>query len=441
MRIGSNDRVCVVGLGRVGLTLAATLANVGFEVVGAEKNRDVVARLKEGIPPFYERGLDAALNRCLGRNLTVQDRVVEDGFDAYVICVGTPLDKASGRAHLEPLVAATEEVAEALHPDALVIVRSTVPVGTTRGVVQPAIRRRQESFSLASCPERTVEGRALTELRQLPQVIGGIDAESVDRAVQLFSRVTATTVRVASPEAAEMTKLIDNSYRDLNFAFANEIALVAETLGLDGAEVIRSANLGYPRNNIPLPGLVGGTCLSKDPHILIESAAAAGASVRLAAVARSVNAALPDHLVERLRIWLGASGKRLEDAKILIAGVAFKGQPDNDDVRDSPALALVRALTSGNGNGGGPRVYGHDFVVPESEMRACGIEPCSLEDGFRGADAVVFANNHPAYGQLNIDHLASMMNRPGVIADAWHTFDPRDMAALDGVFYGGLGVG
>jgi UDP-N-acetyl-D-mannosaminuronic acid dehydrogenase len=436
---GTSDRVCVVGLGRVGLTLAATLAGVGFQVVGAEKDRDVVARLREGIPPFFERGLDAALNRCLGRNLTVQDRIVEDGFGAYIICVGTPLDKASGRAHLEPLVAATEEVARALQPDALVIVRSTVPVGTTRGVVQPALRRRQERFSLASCPERTIEGRALTELRQLPQVIGGIDQESVDRAVQLFSRVTATTVRVASPEAAEMTKLIDNSYRDMNFAFANEIALVAETLGLDGAEVIRSANLGYPRNNIPLPGFVGGTCLSKDPHILIESAAAAGAGVRLAAVARSVNASLPDHMIDRLRTWLAAAGKRLEDSKVLIAGVAFKGQPDNDDVRDSPALALAYALT--NGNGHGPRVYGHDFVVPESEMRAYGIEPCSLEDGFRGADAVIFANNHPAYAQLNIDHLASMMNRPGVIADAWHTFDRRDLEALDGVFYGGLGVG
>lgn len=436
---GSNDRICVVGLGRVGLTLAATLANVGFEVVGAEKNREVVARLNEGIPPFYERGLDAAINRCLGRNFTVHDRILEDGFDAYVVCVGTPLDNSSGRAHLEPLVAATEEVAEALHPDALVVVRSTVPVGTTRGVVQPSLRRRQQSFSLACCPERTVEGQALAELRHLPQVIGGVDGESVDRAVQLFSRVTATTVRVASPEAAEMTKLIDNSYRDMNFAFANEIALVAETLGLDGAEVIRSANLGYPRNNIPLPGLVGGTCLSKDPHILIESAAAAGASVRLAAAARSVNASLPDYMAQKLRIWLGAGGKRLEDAKVLIAGVAFKGQPDNDDVRDSPAVALARSLT--NGSGRAPRVYGHDFIVPESEMRAYGIEPVSLEEGFRGADAVVFANNHPAYAQLNIDHLASMMSRPAVIADAWHTFDPHDIAALDGVFYGGLGVG
>jgi UDP-N-acetyl-D-mannosaminuronic acid dehydrogenase len=439
MTIETANRVCVVGLGRVGLTLATTLANIGFQVVGAEKDRNAVARLREGIPPFFERGLESTLQRCLGRTLSVQDSIHSDGYDAFIICVGTPLDPASGRAHLEPLIAASEEVGQSLHPRSLVIVRSTVPVGSTRGIVQPILGRYQDEFSLATCPERTIEGQALTELRQLPQVIGGIDQESVDRAVQLFSHVTATTVRVTSVEAAEMTKLIDNSYRDLNFAFANEIALVAETLGLDGAEVIRSANLGYPRNNIPRPGLVGGTCLSKDPHILIESAAAAGCEVKLAAAARDVNSALPAHLIEKLRRWLESAGKRLEDSKVLVAGIAFKGQPDNDDVRDSPALSLIRNLS--NGNGHGPAVFGHDFVVPEAEMRRWSIEPASLEEGFRKADAVIFANNHPAYYQLNLGRLASLMNRPAVIADAWHIFDRQDVEALDGIIYGGLGVG
>ncbi|MEX0799604.1 MAG: nucleotide sugar dehydrogenase [Dehalococcoidia bacterium] len=439
MAIQTSKRVCVVGLGRVGLTLATTLANIGFQVAGIDKNRDTVARLREGLPPFFERGLESALQRCLDRTLTIQDRITTDGYDACIICVGTPLDPASGRAHLEPLIAASEEVGQALHPGSLVIVRSTVPVGATRGVVQPALRRHQDEFSLATCPERTVEGQALTELRQLPQVIGGLDQESVDRAVQLFSHVTATTVRVASVEAAEMTKLIDNSYRDLNFAFANEVALMAETLGLDGSEVIRSANLGYPRNNIPGPGFVGGTCLSKDPHILIESAAAAGSQFKLASVARDVNASLPGYMVEKLQRSLKSAGKRLQDSKVLVAGVAFKGRPDNDDVRDSPALALIQCLSGGNGHG--PAVFGHDFVVPEAVMRGYDIQPCSLEEGFRDADAVIFANNHPAYHQLNIARLASLMNHPAVIADAWHIFDREDIAALDGIIYGGLGVG
>jgi nucleotide sugar dehydrogenase len=129
---------------------------------------------------------------------------------------------------------------------------------------------------LAFCPERTLEGEGLVELRQLPQIIGGLDQESVDRAASFFSWVTDTTVRMPSLEAAEMIKLIDNSFRDVNFAFANEIALIAEGLGLDGAELIRLANLGYARNNIAPPGFVGGVCLSKDPYILAGSAADIG---------------------------------------------------------------------------------------------------------------------------------------------------------------------
>jgi len=431
-------RVCVIGLGRVGLTLATTLANIGFQVVGSEKDRGIVARLREGIPPFFERGLESALKRCLNRSLQVQEGIDADAYDAYIICVGTPLDRRRGGAFLDPLIAATTEVGRVLNPETLVVVRSTVPVGATRGIVLPILKRHQERFYLACCPERTVEGQALTELRQLPQVIGGLDQESVDRAVQLFSHVTATTVRVASLEAAEMTKLIDNAYRDINFAFANEIALVAEVLGLDGCELIRAANLGYPRNNIPAPGLVGGTCLTKDPHILIESAAAAGRQVRLAPVARSINASLPIYLGDKLKHWLSSAGKRLEECKILIAGIAFKGQPDTDDVRDSPAAALASHLCNSDGR---PALYGHDFVVPPAEMRKINVEPCSLEEGFRGADAVVFTNNHPAYYQLDIDHLASLMNKPAIIADAWHIFDPNDVRSLDGVIYGGLGVG
>lgn len=429
--------VCVVGLGRVGLTLATTLASIGFHVVGTEKNKGIVAGLREGRPPFFERGLEALLRKCLTRGLTVQERITPDHYDAYIICVGTPVDKGSGKALLEPLISATHEVAEALRVGALVVVRSTVPVGATRSIVLPSLKRCQEHFQLACCPERTVEGQALTELRRLPQIIGGLDQDSVDRAVQLFSRVTATTVRVASLEAAEMTKLIDNTYRDIHFAFANEIGLVAEALGLDGWELIRAANLGYPRNNIPVPGFVGGTCLSKDPHILIESAAAVGCQVKLAPVARSINASLPPYVGEKLKKALAGVGKSIEDSKILIVGIAFKGQPDNDDVRDSPAAALADYLANSNGR---KSVYGHDFVVPAAELRKINIEPCSLEDGFRGADAVVFANNHPIYYQLDIYHLASLMNKPGVILDAWHMFDPSDVKDLAGITYGGLGI-
>lgn len=432
------ERVCVVGLGRVGLTLAVTLANIGMEVTGVEVDKGTVARLREGRPHFYERGLEALLKKLLGRGLAIRSDLTDDHYTAYIISVGTPVDKHTGGVILEPLIRAVGQVAQHFSDGSLIALRSTVPVGATRHIVLSRLAAQRRHFHLAFCPERTVEGRALTELRQLPQIIGGLDQDSVDRAVALFSRATATTVRVPSLEAAEMIKLIDNTFRDVNFAFANEIALIAERLGLDGSELIGSANLGYQRNNIPLPGFVGGACLSKDPYILASSAADVGCEARLATIGRNVNESLITHAVDKLRRELDSVNKRLEDCKVFVVGLAFKGQPENDDLRDSPGVALAQRLCDGHHS---PAVYGHDFVASPDEIREAGITPCSLPEGFEGADAIIFMNNHPGYRELNLQELASLMNQPAVLFDGWHLFDPADVRAVDGLIYGGLGVG
>ena len=427
--------ICIVGMGRVGLTLALILASAGFKVYGIDRDKNAVASLNKGKPHFYEKGLDALLKKHLNNNLVVAQRMEGERQDAYIICVGTPVDRETKKVILEPLIQATSEVAEQLTKDSIVILRSTVPVGATRNIILPILRERQENFYLAYCPERTLEGRALMELGELPQIVGGLNEESVEKAVSIFSKVTATTVRVDSLEAAEMTKLIDNSYRDVNFALANEVALIADRLGVDAVELIKAANLGYPRNKVPVPGFVGGACLSKDPYILHESAASLGYETMLVKLARVVNESLPSHVAQKLAGQLSHLGKDIKSAKILVLGIAFKGQPDTDDVRDSPALSLIDYFKNEHGVN---RIYGHDFIVPPHELQKAGVEPCSLEDGFKDADCVIFMNNHRSYYDLDIETLTALLNKPAVFIDVWHIFNPKDMREFDGVIYGGL---
>lgn len=430
-------RICVVGMGRVGLTLALTLASVGFKVLGVERNKDIVTQLNKGKPHFYEKGLKALLEKHLNVNLAIAEVIVEEAQDAYILCVGTPINKETKKPILEYLVRATKEAAQNLKEGDLVVLRSTVPVGTTRNIVLPILRENQEQPYLVFCPERTIEGKALTELRELPQVIGGLNEASVEKALDIFTKVTSTIIQATSLEAAEMIKLMDNVCRDMYFACANEVALIAEKLGLDGFELIKAANLGYPRNNIAMPGFVGGACLEKDPYILIDSANSYSYDAKLVRLAREVNEYLPLHVAQKLKTRLACLNKDIEKAKVLIAGMAFKGQPETDDIRGSPALTLVDYLRNAHNCKG---IYGHDFIALAEEIRAAGVEPCSLEDGFKNADCVIFMNNHSSYYDLDIKHLTDLMNKPAVLIDGWRIFNPEDIRELEGIIYGGVDV-
>ena len=263
-------KICVVGTGHIGLPLAAVLADAGFSVVGYDTNDDFVTRVNTtGTVDFQEEGLSELLAKHLHRGLTLTS-TPPDRQDIYVITVGTPLEVGQERPNLDRIRVAVQRIAPGFGENPLVVLRSTVSIGTTRRIVLPEIRRYTERFGLAFCPERTIEGRAIPEMRSLPQIIGGVDAESADRAEALFRRITESIVRVSSLEAAEMIKLINNTYRDLTFAFANEVALIAEHMGLSAREMIHAANVNYPRSGVARPGFVGGPCLEKDALILID---------------------------------------------------------------------------------------------------------------------------------------------------------------------------
>ena len=437
----TGQNVCVIGLGYVGLTLATALADVGFEVHGVERLPEVVEQLKRGVPHFHEPGLDEALRRVvrLGR-LHVSRRIAEDcPATAFIITVGTPLGP-NGKARLDMLEQVTRDIAAVLKPGDLVIARSTVVMGTTRKVIKPILDSAGVEYSLAFCPERTVEGSALRELRWLPQVVGAETGEARMRASSLFNALTPTIIRLGSLEAAEMIKLIDNTYRDVTFAFANEVARVCDAAGVDVVDVITAGKFGYPRTSIPMPGPVGGPCLEKDPYILAESLRGFGVEPTIALASRALNEAQPADLMRRLRLRTDRDPNWPRRPVIALMGLAFKGRPVNDDLRGTMARPLLSAIRAEY-----PTAFlrGFDALVrPEIIGEAFGIEPMpNIDAAISGANVVVIANNHPCFENLGWEDRSRMLSRPAVIYDLWNQARASELRLPEGVAYIGLGDG
>jgi UDP-N-acetyl-D-mannosaminuronic acid dehydrogenase len=432
-----DQNVCIVGLGYVGLTLAVAMADAGFRVHGIEIDRKVLDALGRERAHFSEIGLDALLaEQIRSGRFTFGDRLDgAPGTTAYIVTVGTPVGDDK-KVRFESMRAVAEGIAGVLKDGDIVILRSTVMVGTTRNVVKPILESAGKTFDLAFCPERTLEGKALLELKTLPQVVGGIDASATFRASQLFSFLTPSVVRVNDPETAEMVKLVNNSQRDYIFAFANEVAAMCDELGLSAAEVIASGNLGYPRASLPMPGPVGGPCLEKDPYILAQSLEGRDFTPRLTIGARQWNEALP----ERAAAMVAADHRRhsgADPAKIAVAGLAFKGRPETDDLRGTVAIPLIRELRARFPEAA---FVGWDAVVGSDAIRSLGLQPAgSLEDAFSGASILVIQNNHECFSRIDLFTLSNAMARPGLIYDMWNQHDPRSVRVAPGVAYRTLG--
>ena len=426
-------RVGVVGLGYVGLTLAVTLAKKGFTVFGADRVPRVVEALAAGRPHLFEPGVEEVWRAFLGERLHVATALPRAPLDAVVLCVSTPVESATHAPDLEGLRAAARAVAAGCAPDTLVIVRSTVPVGASRGVVLPELLARWGRARLAFCPERTIQGQALRELEQLPQVVGGLDDASAEAAAALFARVTPRVVRVSSLEAAELVKLVNNCHTDLIYSFGNEVALLAERAGLDPLEVIRAANVDYPRPDLSRPGYVGGGCLSKDPYILLASGKALGHEPWLVGRARALNEYLPLHVARHFLALLGQARGGLDGARVALLGFAYKGWPPTDDMRGAPVLAMLEVFRETR-----LTLVGHDFLVAPQIIRDLGVEPRPLEHVFDGADGVLVVTDHPEYAKLDLGAALAQLRRPALVYDSWRILDEAAVRAA-GIRYAAIG--
>jgi nucleotide sugar dehydrogenase len=405
--------VCIVGLGYVGLTLATAFARAGLTVAGVERNADVVRTIAAGGTPFHEDSLDEAV-----ADVVASGHLTAVGTDAelpraaaYVITVGTPV--RAGVVHLADLESAVERVAAGMPDGALVALRSTVRVGTTRGVALPLLQKSGRPFGLAMVPERTIEGRALAELTTLPQIVGGVDEGSAEAASRLFARLGVEIVPVGTVEAAELAKLASNTYRDIQFAFANELAYLSDAMGVDVFEVVHACNHGYARMNVALPGPVAGPCLEKDAYILADSATRFGTQAPMAMTGRRTNEALVEHVLERMSSELGTEPRR-----IAIMGVAFKGRPATSDVRGSMAEDFAQSFRE---TWPGVEVVGWDPLVSASDAEAIGIGLVGERDAFTDADAVIIQTNHPHFASAEFADTVAQHAAPGaLVIDLWN---------------------
>jgi UDP-N-acetyl-D-glucosamine dehydrogenase len=390
-----NRTACcaVLGLGYVGLPLAVEMARAGFRVLGYDVSEEVVARLNDGVSHIGDvpsHALREILNAGRFEATVEAGRLGE--ADALIICVPTPLGKTRD-PDVSYVVTATESVAATLRTGQLVILESTTYPGTTRELMLPVLQATGltagDDFFLCFSPERVDPGNERWLIRNTPKVIGGITPRCLEHGVALYRSVMQTVVPVSSTETAELTKLLENTFRAVNIALVNELAQACDRLEVDVFEVIEAAAtkpFGFMKFT-PGPG-IGGHCIPLDPHYLAWKMKTLNYRTRMIELAGEVNSEMPRYVVEKVRDALNDRGRAVRGSHVLVLGVAYKRNVD--DIRESPALDVIRMLEEK-----GATVSYHDPFVPEFaeldvERRS---EPLTTEL-LQRVDCVLIATDH-----------------------------------------------
>ena len=398
------QKICVLGLGYIGLPTASTLATHGLRVVGVDINPHVIETLQKGQIHIHEPGLTEVVESALSSgSLTVSFQPEE--ADAFLIAVPTPFyeaqfgeyqDRKYRLADMRAVIAATEAILPYLRKGNLVILESTSPPRTTVDVVQPILERSGLKagidFYLCYSPERVLPGQILRELIENARVIGGVTPESAEAGCALYATFVKGEILGTDATTAEMVKLMENTTRDVNIAIANEFARLAEKFGVDVWEAISLANR-HPRINILSPGPgVGGHCISVDPWFFVESAPEL---TPLIYQARRVNDGQPHFVREKVTQILGS----LEGRKVAALGLAYK--PDVDDLRESPAVEVVHLLQKK-----GAQVKAWEPFKPEANLPGIDMA-ASLEAAIQEADLILLLVKHTVFLQLDPQAIAS----------------------------------
>lgn len=433
-------KAAVVGLGVVGIPVAAKLAEAGIPTTGLDIDERRVAAIRSGQYPFEaeEPGIEELLAKVHEqgtlRATTDAKGAIADA-EAVIVVVQTPVDD-DGVPRFGALKAALEGVAPHLEQGALLVVESTLAPGTMKDVVQPTLeqasgKKAGRDFLLGHCPERVMPGKLLRNITHYDRVVGGFDEASTERMLQLYGTFVQGRLSPTDMTTAEVVKTTENAYRDVQIAFANEVARICQTVGADAWEVRRHVNMVEDRN-MHMPGVgVGGHCIPKDGLLL--ASAARGFEPLLLYTARTVNQGMPqataDLTAETLAGQLGEDPKTvLEGRKVVVLGAAYL--PGSDDTRDSPSVPLVKALLQR-----GAKVV---LVDPYVKEPLEGIDVVQdLEPALRDADAVVLSTAHKAYIDADWDTWAKAM-RTRVAIDGRGVWDPK-VARDAGFAYRGVG--
>ncbi|MCB4755586.1 MAG: nucleotide sugar dehydrogenase [Elusimicrobia bacterium] len=391
-------KVCVVGLGYIGLPTASMFATHGFLVHGVDVNPLIIQTLREGKIHIEEPGLATVVKAAISsKNLHVESKPAP--ADVFIIAVPTPYTHQEGKdpvADMSFVQSAAESILPYLKKGNLVILESTSPPGTTRDLIVPLIQKTKlqpgSDVGVAYCPERVIPGQALRELINNDRVIGAINHFWAEETKKLYRSFVAGEIFLTEPTVAEMVKLLENTYRDVNIALSNEVAQICEKLGINVWEVIQLANR-HPRVHVHKPGPgVGGHCISVDPWFIVEKYPKEAHLIR---TARHINDSMPAHVVDIIERLLEGKKK----AKIAVLGLSYKGNVD--DLRESPSLTVLRLLKS--------KYPDFTLTVYDPHVESEEFPTSSIQETFQGADLAVVLTAHDEYRFLDPEEVGSLM--------------------------------
>jgi UDP-N-acetyl-D-mannosaminuronic acid dehydrogenase len=421
--------LAVVGSGYVGLPTAALFADAGFQVVAVDVKPVLVDAVNRGVSPLKEHGLNELIARNVdaGRLKATLSYEAIAQSDAVIISVQTPLNK-SRKPNLSYLMKALKKIGKNLKKNMIIVVSSTVPPGTMTERVKPTLEalsgmKAEADFYLAYVPERIAPGNALKEFVESPRLVGGIGSKSTKIAAELFRTVCKTVIETDA-STAEVVKLAENTYRDINIAYANQLAIICEKLNVDVMEVIKLANT-HPRVNIHFPGPgVGGPCLPKDPYFLIYKSKLQ--HINLITTARKINDYMPRHIIETTLKVLEKTSRNIKTAKIVVLGTAYKGNVD--DPRLSPAQPIIKTLLKL-----GLKTVAYDPKCEES----FGAEKAeSLDAAVKKADCILILTDHKEFEHLRLYETRQNMNPNPIIVDTRRIINKEEATKLGFKYYG-----
>lgn len=405
----TKKTVSVIGIGRVGLPLALLFAQEGLKVYGIDNDKTKINDLKKGKMPFIEEGKDL-LKKYVNKTFlpsTSYDCVSKS--HVIIITLGTPIDE-----NMNPVLDHINYVIDALlpllKPEQLIILRSTISPNTTKYIKETIEMKTSfkigRNLYLAFCPERIAEGKAIEEIKELPQIVGGADIRSTKKA-KLFFESLGIHCLTTDATSAELAKLFTNMYRYISFAIANEFFVIAENFNRDISEIVTLVNDGYKRNGLAIPGFSAGPCLFKDGFFLIND----NPYLDLITASWKINESMPLFLVKKLKERVNLRGK-----KVVILGVAFKAEID--DIRDSLSFKLRKALLREHA----------DVVLHDPYVKQYSKQPIlhSLTEALEGAQVVIIGTNHKEYTKRKQEIINAIKGRT-YICDIWNALESNKL--------------
>ncbi len=434
--------VCVVGLGWMGLPTACLYADAGARVIGVDMNPKIVERVSKGDSPIEEHGLSVILRKAIKANkltaTTNTEEAVTDS-DLVFIIVPTMIDRQK-RSDYSAVEDACVGIGKGLKNGSLVIFESTCGPGVTERIVKTTIEKYSgliagQGFGLAHSPIRAMGGRALQDIQTYAKVVGAFDKKSLEASCAALSVIVkGELIRVRDIKTAELSKLFEAIYRDVNIALANEFALLCEEIGVDYHESMKAAN-SQPYSHLHSTGTgVGGHCLPVYPYLLTTEAYALDERLRLVLDARKINDLMPRHVAKLASDGLRVCGKSVKRAKAVVLGISYRANVK--ETRLSPSLELISILKRR-----GARVSAFDPLFNASEIEALGVasEP-TLRKAIEKADCIILAAAHDDFKNLDTIDLAAHMSKQGLIIDCTGILDPTSVEK-SGLVYRGVGRG